>query len=66
MIDKMDKDTMDLLIKADSLLSYFHHRGYIDYTKKGCPDQNEVINLYGAIRAKYETYAKENGISLAR
>lgn len=61
----MDQETFNLLIKADSLISYLHHRGYINYQENGCPTEKEVTELYSKIRGKYEKYAKENGIRLS-
>lgn len=40
----------ELLIDADSLLSYLHHRGFINYSKEKCPTKEEVMNLVGRLR----------------
>lgn len=44
----------DLMLKADSTLSFLHHRGYIDYAITGCPTKNEVMELVGKLRNGYE------------
>jgi len=48
------KELCNNLIAADSLLSLLHHRGYIDYSKKGAPAREEVARWIGSIRKAYE------------
>lgn len=54
----------ELLTEANSMISYLHHRGYIDYKKHKLLDQNEVTQLIGKTREICKEYAKYNGIPL--
>ena len=49
-VEERDKEIKDLIISADSLLSFLHHRGYINYQKKDCPNQMDVNKIIGELR----------------
>jgi hypothetical protein len=50
----MDNEIKTLLIQSDSILSLLECRGYIDHTKNGCPNSNEINQIIGKLRNSYE------------
>lgn len=51
---------IDVMRKADSIISYLHHRGYIQYQKENCPNKDDVMNLVGELRSIWERNYNEH------
>lgn len=50
LLKKVIEEYKTLVVEVDSLVSFLHHRGFINYGKKGCLEQEEVTKLIGTLR----------------
>ena len=57
---KWREGNREVMVRADSLLSLLSYRGYIDYSKQGCPDKYEVEQLIGRLREITSSKPKQN------